>query len=82
MSKMSTNTKLGPGGSVDSNELPTVTKYLVSGNHSLNMELDLQSLFGRLCTVQLYSLAEIPQLPPSPRIWARIQYQGAIDQPR
>jgi hypothetical protein len=41
--------------------------------HRLNMELDLQSLFG------LYSLAETPQLPPkdtpplSPRIWAHIR---------
>jgi hypothetical protein len=36
----------------------------------LNMELDLQSLLGSC--VQLYSLAETPQLPPSPRIWAHI----------
>jgi hypothetical protein len=38
--------------------------------HRLNMELDLQSLFGLLCTVQLYSLAKTPQLSPSPSFWA------------
>jgi hypothetical protein len=32
--------------------------------HSLNMELDLQSLLDSC--VQLYPLAETPQLPPSP----------------
>jgi hypothetical protein len=37
------------------------------------MELDLQSLFGLLCTVVRYSLAEIPQLPPSPHIWAHVR---------
>jgi hypothetical protein len=31
------------------------------------MELDLQGLFGLLCT------AETLQLPPSPRIWAHIR---------
>jgi hypothetical protein len=39
-------------------KLSTETLY-----HRLNMELDLQSLFGLLCA-QLYSLFEIPQLPP------------------
>ncbi len=41
----------------------------------LNMEMDLQGLFGFYVTLsgQLYSLAETPQLPgPSPRIWTRI----------
>ncbi len=33
--------------------------------HRLNMQLDLQSLFGLLCT-HLYSLAETPQLSPLP----------------
>ncbi len=44
------------------------------GLQRLNMEVDLQSLFGLQVTwcVQLYSLAETPQLPPSPRIWTRI----------
>jgi hypothetical protein len=37
------------------------------------MELDLLSLFGLLCTVHLYLLAETQQLPPSPRIWAHIR---------
>ncbi len=38
------------------------------------MESDLQSLFGLHVTwcAQLFSLAEAPQLPPSPRIWTRI----------
>jgi hypothetical protein len=31
----------------------------------VDMELDLQSLFGLLCA-QMYSMAEIPQLPPLP----------------
>jgi hypothetical protein len=41
------------------------------------MEVDLQSLFGLHVTwcTQLYSLAETPQLPPSPRIWTRIGQQ-------
>ncbi len=44
--------------------------------HRLNMEVDLQSLFGIHVTwcSQLYSLAEAPcgpQLPPSPCIWTR-----------
>ena len=34
------------------------------------MELDLQSLFGLLCTAVL--IAETPQLPP-PRIWAHLR---------
>ncbi len=44
-------------------------------NHRLNMELDLQSLFGLLCTLHLYSLAETetPPLPPPPHIWAQIR---------
>jgi hypothetical protein len=37
-------------------------------DHRLNMELDLQCLFGLLCTAQV----ETPQLPPSSRIWAHI----------
>jgi hypothetical protein len=36
--------------------------------HMLNMELDLQSLFGLLCTAVL-----TPRLPPSLRIWAHIR---------
>ncbi len=46
-------------------------------NHRLNMELDLQSLFGLLCTVQLYSLAETPP-PPS----FGLIYECTIGQPR
>jgi hypothetical protein len=35
------------------------------------MEIDLQ-VYLSSC-VQLYSLAETPQFPPSPRIWAHIR---------
>ncbi len=52
------------------------TEHLLIG---LNMELDLQSLFGLLC-IQLYSLAAAPQLPPTPAFG--IIYEGAIGQPR
>jgi hypothetical protein len=45
----------------------------------LNMELDLQSLFGLHCA-QLYSLAETPQPPPFPAF--ELIYEGAISQPR
>ncbi len=40
----------------------------------LNMEVDLQSLFGIHVTwcAQLHSLAEAPQSPASPRSWTRI----------
>ncbi len=43
-------------------------------HHRLNMEVDLQSLFGLNVTwcAQLFSLAETPQLPHSPRSWTRI----------
>jgi hypothetical protein len=33
--------------------------------HSSNMQLDLQSSFGLLCTAVPYSLADTPQPPPS-----------------
>ncbi len=51
---------------------------MIGSAHRLNMEVDLQSLFGFHVTwcAQLYSLAETPQLPPSPRIWTRIR--GAL----
>jgi hypothetical protein len=44
-------------------------------DHRLNMELDLQSLFRLHVTwcIQLYSLAETPQLSPTPRIWTHIR---------
>ncbi len=45
------------------------------------MEVDLQSLFGlhvKWCA-QLYSLAETPQLPPSP-LHLDSYYEGAIGQ--
>jgi hypothetical protein len=44
----------------------------VGWSHRLNMELDLQSLFG--LHAQLYSFAETPQQsPPHLRIWAHIR---------
>jgi hypothetical protein len=43
--------------------------------HRLNMELDLQSLLG--CCEQQYSLAETPQLPPTPPA-----FENAIGQSR
>ncbi len=42
------------------------------------MELDIRSLFGLMCTA--YSLAETPQLPPTPAFG--LIYEGAIGQPR
>jgi hypothetical protein len=39
-----------------------ITKNVIILCHRLNMELDLQSLFGLLCTAVL----ETPQLPPLP----------------
>jgi hypothetical protein len=42
-------------------------------SHTLNMKLDLQSLFGlHVHCAQLYSLAETPH-PPPPRLWAYIR---------
>jgi hypothetical protein len=52
--------------------------FVPEEGHRVNMELDLQSLFG--LHAQLYSLAGTPQ--PAPRIWAHSVYQGAIGQPR
>jgi hypothetical protein len=50
--------------------------HVFYSDHRLNMELvDLQSSF------ELYSLAEIPQLPPPPPAFGLI-YKGAIGQPR
>ncbi len=47
--------------------------------HRLNMERDLQSLFGLLCTAVL--IGWDPATPPSPRIWAHIRgrYLGSQD---
>ncbi len=55
----------------------------VDGTHRLNMEVDLQSLFGLHVTwcAQLYSLAETLQPAPSPRIWAH-KTRGVIGQLR
>ncbi len=71
---------LNPRNSTGSSFLPSL--FLFQCIHRLNMELDLQNLFGLHVTwcTQLYSFAEAPQ-PPSPRIWTRI-YEGAIGQSR
>ncbi len=50
-------------------------------SHSgLNMELDLQSLFGLLCTAGLISLN--PATPPPPRIWAHRRGRLLVSQDR
>ncbi len=48
------------------------------------MVVDLQSLFGVHVTrcAQLYSLAETPQLQPSPRIWTRIMRAQLVSKDR
>jgi hypothetical protein len=45
----------------------------VKSSHRLNLELNLQSLFGLLCT--LYSCTHWlrPRNTPTPRIWTHIQ---------
>jgi hypothetical protein len=54
---------------------------ITSPDHSLNMELDLQSLFGLLCTAVTHWVRPCNSTPPpSPHIWAHIY--GAICQPR
>ncbi len=55
----------------------------VGPTNSLNMELDLQSLFGLYVhTAWPYSLAETPQQPPSPHPPAfGVIYEGATGQP-
>ncbi len=41
--------------------------------HRLNMELDLQSLFGLLCVAVLIGRDPSTPPPPLPRIWAHIR---------
>ncbi len=59
------------------------TAMVEKGGHRLNMEVDLQSLFGLHVTwcAQLYSLGETMQLLPSPRN-VDSYYEGAFGQPR
>jgi hypothetical protein len=47
------------------------------------MELDLQSLFGILCTAVLYSStdSQTPHNSPLPRAFG-LSYEGAIGQPK
>jgi hypothetical protein len=47
------------------------TSYYLTYGHSLNMELDLQSLFGLHVHNCIHWLR--PHKPPSPRIWAHIR---------
>jgi hypothetical protein len=51
-----------------------IKEFIMTCGHRLNMELDLQSLFGLLCT-DVYSLAETPQLPLPPAFG--LIYEGA-----
>ncbi len=55
--------------------MTTHSHILIQREYRLNMEVDLQSLFGLHIPwcAQLYSLAETPQLPSSPRIRTRIR---------
>jgi hypothetical protein len=58
---------------------------MVLSCHRLNMEVDLQSLFGLHVRTQLYSLALTPQPPPPPPlIWAHIRgrYWSLVSQDR
>ncbi len=55
--------------------------YDLEVGHMLNMELDLQSLFGAPCA-QLYSLAESFQFQPPPPPTFGLINEGAICQPR
>ncbi len=47
-------------------QLEDIRPTLEGETHRLNMELDLQSLFGLLVYSYIHILAETPQLPPSP----------------
>ncbi len=56
--------------------LRSVIAHMFPHRHRLNMEVDLQSLFGLHATwcAQLYSLAErVPATPLSPGVWIRIR---------
>ncbi len=57
-------------------KLEATLPLLLWWDHRLNMELDLQSLFGSC--VQLYSLAETP-LPPHLGSYARAYLSAKID---
>ncbi len=55
--------------------------YLYSVFHRLNMELDIQSLFGlHVHNCAHCTMADTPQ--PPPRIWFGLIYEGAIGPPR
>jgi len=60
-------------------DLRLITLYMRRLRHRLNMEVDLQSLFGLHVTLcaQLYSLAETPHPPSLGHV-----YEGAIGQQR
>ncbi len=62
---------------IDEEKKETLKKQPGKGwNHTLNMELDLQSLSGLLCTA-VPILAETTELPAF-----GLKYEGAIGQPR
>jgi hypothetical protein len=56
---------------VDYKSLKFVISFSLLNIWDMEVELDSKVYLGSC--VQLYSLAETPQLPPSPRIWAHIQ---------
>jgi hypothetical protein len=62
-------------------DIRSVHRVIQRSRHSLNMELDLLSLFGSMCA-QLYSLAETPQTPTIPPPEFGLIYEGSIGQPR
>ncbi len=51
--------------------IPPPSPPLVNQHRRFNMEFDLQSLFGLLCTGVLFGWD--PATPPLPRIWALIR---------
>jgi hypothetical protein len=58
-----------PEGEMGINDSASGTQILL--DHGLNMQLDLRSLFGLLCTTVL--IGWDTATPPSPRIWAHIR---------
>jgi hypothetical protein len=78
------NSNVAPCGFTVYKDTVTDHRNDIGNGIDLNMELDLQSLFGLHVTgyAQLYSLAETPQSPHPPAFGLDILYEGAIGQPR
>ncbi len=79
-STYSTSTPWSSSTTSASTWIPAIRYTYTLDTHRLNMEVDLQSLFGLHVTwcAQLYSLAETRQLPPHLDSY----YEGAIGQQR